>query len=403
MKLHHHLIIQTIDALIEIFSQKKHADKVIEKFMKSNKKWGSRDRKFFAETVYEMVRWWRLHWSQAGLPADQYLNPEMMTDANVCKVWAAYWVNRGQELPDWEELDGFEFKSSKKFSVDIQQSVPEWLHQLGEEQFGHDWKAILHALNQPAKVYLRTNQLKIQREPLLTQLMTEDIQGKALPGQEDAIELMERKNVFTNQSFKKGLFEVQDAASQMVAPLLDVQPGHRVVDACAGAGGKSLHLASLMKNKGKILALDIHEWKLKELKTRAARNGVDIIETRFIDSTKVIKRMEASCDRLLLDVPCSGLGVLRRNPDTKWKLSMEEINRLVQLQKEILWGYSKMVKKGGKMVYATCSILPIENQNQVQAFLQAHPEWKLEQELILRPDHEGFDGFYAARLSLQGA
>ncbi|MNS80695.1 Ribosomal RNA small subunit methyltransferase B [compost metagenome] len=185
----------------------------------------------------------------------------------------------------------------------------------------------------------------------------------------------------------------------MVVPLLDVQPGHRVIDACAGGGGKSLHMASLMKNKGKILSLDIHEWKLKELKDRAKRNGVDVIETRVIDTNKVIKRLADNADRVLLDVPCSGMGVLRRNPDAKWKLSNEEIDRLMILQQEILSTYSQMTKVGGQLVYATCSLLPSENELQVQKFLHDHSaKWSLVKEIHLRPDRDGFDGFYAALL-----
>jgi 16S rRNA (cytosine967-C5)-methyltransferase len=208
-----------------------------------------------------------------------------------------------------------------------------------------------------------------------------------------------RKNVFTSQAFKNGFFEVQDASSQMIAPLLGVEPGHRVIDACAGAGGKSLHMAAMMKNKGKIISLDIHEWKLTELKARARRDGVDVIETRLIDSSKVIKRMHATADRLLLDVPCSGMGVLRRNPDTKWKLSNDEIARLHQLQYEILTSYAPMTKKGGRMVYATCSILPSENEKQIEKFLGEHgAEWTLLKQIHLRPDKEGFDGFYGALL-----
>jgi 16S rRNA (cytosine967-C5)-methyltransferase len=160
-----------------------------------------------------------------------------------------------------------------------------------------------------------------------------------------------------------------------------------------------LHIATFLKNKGKILSLDIHEWKLKELKTRAKRNGVDVIETRVIDSSKVIKRLADSADRVLLDVPCSGIGVLRRNPDAKWKLSNEEIGRLEQLQFEILTTYSQMTKKGGKLVYATCSLLPSENEKQVQKFMAENGEhWKLLKELHVRPDTDGYDGFYAALL-----
>ena len=173
----------------------------------------------------------------------------------------------------------------------------------------------------------------------------------------------------------------------------------KVVDACAGGGGKALHLAAMMRNKGKIHALDIHAWKLAELKKRAARAGADIIETREIEGSKTIKRLAAHADRLLLDVPCSGLGVLRRNPDSKWKLSAEEVDRLVALQAEILENYARMVKPGGKLVYATCSILPSENERQVQAFLARHGDvWQLEAELRRNPAQGGFDGFYAARL-----
>jgi 16S rRNA (cytosine967-C5)-methyltransferase len=154
-----------------------------------------------------------------------------------------------------------------------------------------------------------------------------------------------------------------------------------------------------MRNKGKIIAMDVHDWKLQELKTRARRNGVDIVETRVIDSTKAVKRLAESADRVLLDVPCSGLGVLRRNPDAKWKLNREEITRLRTLQSEILGSYSQMVKKGGQLVYATCSVLPSENEKQVQAFLAAKgAQWNLVKELHLRPDRQGYDGFYAALL-----
>ena len=178
--------------------------------------------------------------------------------------------------------------------------------------------------------------------------------------------------------------------------MLDPQPGERIADACAGAGGKTLHLAALMKNKGKILALDIHDYKLNELKIRTRRAGVDIVETRVIDSSKVIKRLADSFDRVLLDVPCSGMGVLRRNPDSKWKLNPEEIQKMQSLQKEILGSYSKMVKPGGILVYATCSLLPSENQKQVEAFMGEG--WTLLQEIVVLPDEGRGDGFYAAKL-----
>jgi 16S rRNA (cytosine967-C5)-methyltransferase len=152
-----------------------------------------------------------------------------------------------------------------------------------------------------------------------------------------------------------------------------------------------------MKNAGRLIALDTEQWKLDELKKRARRAGATNIETRCIENMKVIKRLENTADRLLLDVPCSGLGVLRRNPDAKWKLTQEFIDRVTSVQKDILEHYSKILKPGGIMVYATCSILPAENQDQVNAFLKNHPEFSLIQEQQLWPS-DGTDGFYMARI-----
>ena len=262
----------------------------------------------------------------------------------------------------------------------------------------------MNALNKPAEVFLRVNTLKTTVENLISELAAEEIECESVVSKDFlfpvCVRLKKRKNVFITQAFRKGLFEMQDAASQQVAGLLQVEPGLRVVDTCAGAGGKSLHLAALMKNKGKIISMDIHEWKLKELKIRAARGGVDIIETKLIEGSKTIKRLENSFDRVLLDVPCSGLGVLRRNPDTKWKLSLDEIQRLQNLQKEIITDYSKLCKPGGIMVYATCSILHRENEDQVKWFLDSAEgsKWILEKEMRVWPQLHGFDGFYGAAL-----
>src|SRR5690606_6175620 len=184
-----------------------------------------------------------------------------------------------------------------------------------------------------------------------------------------ALKLKERANVFQTEAFKDGWFEVQDASSQLVAEYLDVKPGMRVVDACAGAGGKTLHLACLMENKGQLIALDIYANKLNELKRRAKRAEAFNIETRLVDSTKVIKKLHDKADRVLIDAPCSGLGVLKRNPDAKWKLQPEFIENIKKTQQELLQQYARMVKPGGQMVYATCSVLPSENEKQVEGFL----------------------------------
>jgi 16S rRNA (cytosine967-C5)-methyltransferase len=200
--------------------------------------------------------------------------------------------------------------------------------------------------------------------------------------------------------FKEGHFELQDASSQTIAPFLEVKPGMRVVDACAGAGGKALHLAALMENKGQIIAMDIYQNKLYELKRRAKRNGAHNIETRWIENSKAIKKLHGKIDRLLIDAPCSGLGVLKRNPDAKWKLQSEFLATIQKTQADILERYAKMVAPQGKMVYATCSILPSENQKQIKRFLETDigKTFELEAEDTLLPSKTGFDGFYRARL-----
>jgi len=176
----------------------------------------------------------------------------------------------------------------------------------------------------------------------------------------------------------------------------------RVVDACAGSGGKTLHLAALMQNKGRIIAMDTFERKLEDLRKRASRAGADIIETRAITSTKVIKRLSGQADRLLLDVPCSGLGVLKRNPDTKLKLQPDDIDKVRKIQSEILASYPNMVKPGGLMVYATCSVLPSEDEEQVRNFLKNNSSnWDLLEEKRLWPATDGFGGFYMALLTGQ--
>jgi len=316
-------------------------------------------------------------------------------------------VLKGIRIPDWKQLEGTperrikgrfdELSKIRKF----RESIPDWMDELGEKSLGNKlWTKEIAALNQQADVILRTNTLKIQKDQLRSFLAKEDIETETLDGYPDALRLKERKNVFVTSAFKDGLFEVQDASSQLVAPFLEVEPGQRVVDACAGAGGKTLHLASHMENKGQLIALVIYESKLKKLKVRARRNGIHNMETRAIDSTKVIKKLYNSVDRLLLDAPCSGLGVIKRNPDSKWKLEPEFIDRIMGVQQDILQNYSKMLKKGGQMVYATCSILPQENSEQVKKFLESEngKDFEFIREKNVYASESGFDGFYMALL-----
>ena len=400
MRLHRNLVFAVIDALHMIFNQEEYADKVVEKVLKRDKRWGSRDRGFIAETTYEIVRYKRLYQEIAEVKSP-------FSRADLFRIFAVWLTLRGIALPDWDQFKNTPTRRIKGRFDELakirkyREALPDWLDELGVEAFGAaKWSEELTALNQEASVVLRVNRLKTNLNTLQKELTALGIETTRLKEYPDALLLKQRRDVFKTPLFKKGWFEVQDAASQLVAPFLEVTPGQFVVDACAGAGGKSLHLAALMENKGQLLALDIYDYKLKQLKIRARRNGVHNLEPRLIQNTKVIKRLHNRADRVLIDAPCTGLGVLRRNPDAKWKLNPGFLQRVTQTQSKLLEEYSKMVKSGGKMVYATCSILPRENEEQIKAFLQKEggSQWVLEEEKHRSPARHGFDGFYMARL-----
>jgi 16S rRNA (cytosine967-C5)-methyltransferase len=386
-----------IQALDQIYNEGLYADKVVQKTLKTDKRWGARDRKFVAETIYDMVRWKRLYDEIAGTKGHY-------SKENLWKNFAVWAVLKGYSLPDWKQFAGTPSRRIKgKFDEcqkvrKIRESIPDWMDEVGSKELGETWDKEIKELNKQAKVVLRVNQIKISRNDLKKRLAEENIETEYIKGYPDALVLTERKNVFLTEAFKQGLFEVQDASSQLVAPFLEVEPGQKVIDTCAGAGGKSLHLAALMENRGQIIAMDIYGHKLTELKKRARRDGVHNIENRVIDGTKTIKKLKGKADRVLIDAPCSGIGVLKRNPDSKWKLEPDFLDRIRKTQASILDQYASMVKPGGKLVYATCSILPSENEQQVKGFLKKHPEFAFVKENKVSPSASGFDGFYMALL-----
>ena len=305
-----------------------------------------------------------------------------------------------KDLPDCEDFSVKQAKTRREQAREIpnlRYGCPEWLDVLGRDQLGKQWEKEKVALSRKPERYIRTNTLKTTREELCSRLADAQISFEVPDDQEDAIKITGNADIFKTQMFRDGLFEQQDIGSQKIAPFLQVKPGLRVIDACAGAGGKTLHLSALMKGKGIIIAMDDKDWKLQALKERAKRAGSFNIETRHIDSTKVIKKLKESADRVLLDVPCSGTGVLKRNFDTKWQDNSHDIRELTVIQADILDRYSQMTKKGGILVYSTCSILPMENQNQITAFLEKHPEFILEEQQTVYPSAGG-DGFFMARM-----
>ena len=398
MRLHRNLCFAVIDGLTQIFNEGQYADKVIQQLLKRDKRWGSRDRGFVAETVYDIVRWKRLYAEIAEVK-------EPFDRDNLWRMFAVWATLKGITLPDWKYFENTPTRKIKgRFDElskvrKLRESIPDWIDEVGLAELGESkWTKEIAMQNEKADVILRTNTLKITKEKLQNILADEGIETEFIKGYDAALKLVERANVFVTDAFKKGYFEVQDASSQLVADFLDVAPGMKVVDTCAGAGGKTLHIASLMENKGQIVAMDIYESKLKKLKVRARRNGVHNVDLKVIDSTKPIKKLYNKADRVLIDAPCSGLGVLRRNPDAKWKLEPEFLDKIRITQQEVLQQYSRMVKEGGKLVYATCSVLPSENQNQVKAFLKSEggANFELVKDKKILAHENGYDGFYMA-------
>lgn len=399
MRLHRNLVFAVVDCLQLIFNKGEYADKQLRKTLKLDKRWGSRDRGFIAETVYDIVRWKRLY-AEIADAHKPYKQEDLF---RMFAVWATL---KGIKLPEWPQFHNTPTRRIKgKFDElskirKYKASIPDWLDELGLQELGNLWEEEIYAQNETAPVNLRANGLLTNAGELIKSLAKEDIYAYPVNEVKNGVKLRERADVFKTETFKKGWFEVQDTSSQMVTELLDPKPGMRVVDTCAGAGGKTLHIASLMQNKGQIIALDIYKKKLVELKRRARRAKAFNIETRYIDNNKVIKKLYNSADAVLIDAPCSGLGVLRRNPDAKWKLTPEFISKIKNTQQDILQSYSKIVKSNGILVYATCSILPSENIQQVQTFLEsdAGQHFKLLKEQSIFTHQTGQDGFFMAKL-----
>jgi 16S rRNA (cytosine967-C5)-methyltransferase len=299
----------------------------------------------------------------------------------------------------------------------VAQSYPTWLvSRLVAERGADDAGKLLAAMNKRAPLTARANRLKNSREDLEQFLEDDGIASQPSPLAPDGLELVTHVNAYGLQAFKDGRFELQDAGSQAIAELTAPPPRGVVVDACAGAGGKTLALGALLGNRGRLIAFDVSDDKLEELRTRARRAGLTNVQALLVDD-KIPSSEELAlhgrADRVLCDVPCSGLGTLRRNPEARWRLQPSDLDELPPLQRAILERYAPLVAPGGRLIYATCTVDAAENDAVVDAFLAAHPEFvpvpakeilgraRAEQigdglRLRLLPHVHDTDGFFAA-------
>jgi 16S rRNA (cytosine967-C5)-methyltransferase len=345
----------------------------MEGYFRAHKNMGVRDRGFVAETVYGCLREkrWLEHIAGSALLLD---------------VVAAYLLTHGYSARALEETG---FRGDARGMVErartldraalpfaIQANMPDWLAEKLRAQFGEAAAlALSAALNQPAPMDMRVNTLKSGREEIRERLAQEGFPCEFTPWSPSGLRRRDRAPLFHTRCFKEGLFEVQDEGSQLLALMLEPRRQEMVVDFCAGAGGKTLHIGALMANTGTVYAFDVLAKRLEKLKPRLARAGLNNVRMVTIGHERDarVQRLKGKIDRVLVDAPCSGTGTLRRNPDIKWREI--DLPELTGTQQRILEAASGLLKPGGRLVYATCSLLQEENEDIVEKFLAARPEF----------------------------
>ncbi|MFN4819179.1 MAG: RsmB/NOP family class I SAM-dependent RNA methyltransferase [Ignavibacteria bacterium] len=385
------------DILHGMLTEEKRADTAIRHVLR-NGAYSAEQRSLIVESGYAMLRTWEIL-KHAPWKAD----PKPLHYVALWFTLAGGTIPqelRNRYMPD--EIDALITHCETVIEQDgIFAFFPAWFNERCIKEIGKElWHDIAMSQIAEPRVFLRTNTLVCNREGLIDALAKHHIKAIAIPVNDTGIEIASSDKIFTTDVFRKGMFEMQDIASQMIAPMLHALPGQRIIDACAGEGGKTLHISALMQNKGRLIAMDIHEYKLEELKRRARRAGAWNIETRLIASAKEIKKLKSSADAVLIDAPCSGTGVLKRNPDTLMKKTNASIDELIVIQNQLLDSYNSMVKPGGVLVYASCSILPSEGEDRIAQFLASEKgqNWTLDESRRWCPAKDGFDGFYGARL-----
>ena len=352
MKLHRHLCDSTLELAKSVLLSHRVADHELATAFEENPKWGKRDRNFVAETLFETTRWRRVL---------SYLVDSEETNS----IITAQWILMGYELPEWHTYNGLppeEIIARQESIADqpraVRHSIPDWLDLTGHAELGDLWEPQLAALNEKSSVFLRVNTLLATVEEAQAWLAENNVGTSRVDGYPHALALPPGK-MLPKALRLDGRIEIQDPSSQHISPLLDPQPCERIIDACSGAGGKALHLAALSKNEARIFAMDVDGKKLDALKSRARRARATAISPKPITETTPTDFADIA-DSLLIDSPCSGLGTLKRQPDLKWRLKPAALDRVRSIQAQLLAEYPKMLKPGGKLLYATCSILPSE-------------------------------------------
>lgn len=412
----------TLEILALHGASNKPLDQIAHGYFKTRRYIGSKDRQVISAYVYGVMRhrascdWWAL---------ERGISPLLMGPIEAARIrlltylWIFEKVKRevigilfsGEKyaparLSDKERLIFEKLPNLVGLSPWVEGEFPEWLYPFLKRRFAENLKVEMEAFLRQAPLDLRVNTLKATREEALKSLEHAGLTIIPSPLSPWGLRCEERANITQTKAFQEGIVEVQDEGSQLVVNLMDVYPGHSILDLCAGAGGKTLALAALLENKGRVVATDTAGWRLKRAKERLKRAGAFNVELRELTGLqdKWLKRQKERFDRILIDAPCSGSGTWRRNPDQKWNITMQDITELTAIQKDLLEMAAPMIKRGGTLVYATCSLLCEENQDVATAFLEKNPEFSLvpcgldgTSFLSLSPLQNDTDGFFAAK------
>lgn len=395
-----------------IFSARQPPDRLFRDFFRARRYLGASDRRFVAETTYALVRFRLLLDAIAARRGEAWAG---RAPARVVALEARgkLPVARADLRAAAEEVLGRELEGFARLAAEARpecetpveriafsEAFPLWMVEGFVRRFGEaEAGRLAAALNEPAPITLRANRLLGTREALIRELSQAGIEARPAPLAPDGVVLARRLNVFTTRAFREGRFEVQDEGSQLVSVALDPHPDWKVLDACAGSGGKTLHLAALMAGRGEIFAHEPSESRREELRRRVRRAGAQNVR---IVGPEAREELRGRTDAVLVDAPCSGTGTIRRNPLIKSRLRPQDLARHHAEQFAILGEWAPCVRPGGLLVYATCSLDPEENERTVERFLEASPGFRLERTRQLLPHVEGTDGFFIARLRAAG-
>lgn len=364
-------------ALADVLSNTGPADVKLGWFFKQNRDLGTKDRAFVAEAVYGVLRRKSFLVYVAG--GD---DPRKLLVAYLVRILGMSTRDLADSLNAQQKEWAQEIKAKKTddMSKAMQADLPEWFWDKLVSQYGEkEALTIARSMHQPAALDLRVNLVKATREDVIAKFASEKTEVTPTPYAPNGLRMPQKMTISRHVLFTDGKIEVQDEGSQLLAQLVAPRRGEMVADFCAGAGGKSLAMGALMRNSGRIYAFDVSEKRLQNLGTRLKRSGLSNLHSQLISSETdpKLKRLNGKFDRVLVDAPCSGLGTLRRNPDLKWRQQPKDVQELTVKQTNILARAAKLVKAGGRLVYATCSLLQDENEQIAEAFLKNNPEFSL--------------------------